>query len=164
MEMIQLCQSPFNVHAIAVAEDKEKPLIALNYGNPLIGLDIAWAIANALADLHRMGIMHRDVKSTLLWLAPEVLNGQKYSYSYDIYSFGIVLAALDTLQKPYYHIKGKVSNITQEIQDNQIRPKLSDNCNLWLKDLFIRCTTHEPNLRQQLKKSLKCFHNELRKL
>ncbi|OQR97830.1 kinase [Thraustotheca clavata] len=149
----------------------------------LSSLDIAWAIANALAHLHRMGIMHRDVKSgnvvlpktrhvklcdlgtariwatdmpanlkeTALWAAPEVLNSQSYSYTSDIYSFGIILTELDTLQKPYYHcLNQEQSNtiyVINEIRQNRARPKVSKHCELLLRDLATRCTSYDPTYK-----------------
>ncbi|KAF0690706.1 Aste57867_17916 [Aphanomyces stellatus] len=38
---------------------------------------------------------------TSAWIAPEVLRGEKYTHQADMYSFGVLLAELDTLQEPY---------------------------------------------------------------
>ncbi|RLN99230.1 hypothetical protein DYB28_000327 [Aphanomyces astaci] len=38
---------------------------------------------------------------TIAWIAPEVLTGGRYTEQADIYSFGVLLSELDTLQVPY---------------------------------------------------------------
>ncbi|KAG9404117.1 hypothetical protein AC1031_005656 [Aphanomyces cochlioides] len=38
---------------------------------------------------------------TVAWIAPEVLIGGRYTEKADIYSFGVLLSELDTLQVPY---------------------------------------------------------------
>ncbi|OQR86446.1 protein kinase [Achlya hypogyna] len=46
---------------------------------------------------------------TVAWIAPEVLTGGHYSEKADIYSFGVFLSEMDTLESPY-------SNLTEQNQ------------------------------------------------
>ncbi|RHY65243.1 hypothetical protein DYB34_006701 [Aphanomyces astaci] len=41
---------------------------------------------------------------TIAWIAPEVLTGGRYTEQADIYSFGVLLSELDTLQVPYIEL------------------------------------------------------------
>ncbi|GAB9477761.1 Tkl protein kinase, partial [Globisporangium polare] len=42
---------------------------------------------------------------TSLWMAPEVMMGERYDDKADIFSFGVVLSELDTQAIPYGHVK-----------------------------------------------------------
>ncbi|KUF74003.1 hypothetical protein AM587_10013466 [Phytophthora nicotianae] len=44
---------------------------------------------------------------TSLWMAPEVMLGQRYDHKSDIFSFGVVLSELDQHKLPYSHAKGR---------------------------------------------------------
>ncbi|KDO19953.1 TKL protein kinase [Saprolegnia parasitica CBS 223.65] len=140
-------------------------------------LDIAWVIANALADLHRNGFMHRDLKSrnvllsstnyikvadfgltreidpnmtvgagTCAWTAPEVFGESgSYNYAADIYSFGVILTELETLQVPY---AGMTRNdITAGVCSGRLRPSVSSNCAPWFKALVDDCLSFDPTKR-----------------
>ncbi|OQR80629.1 hypothetical protein ACHHYP_17402 [Achlya hypogyna] len=83
MEAMQLCKSPYLLQLLAVSGLRtNSPQLVLDYmdGGDLRGylnmkrkgepvpveystLDVAWVIANALADLHHNGVLHRDLKS-----------------------------------------------------------------------------------------------------
>ncbi|ETW09747.1 TKL protein kinase, variant [Aphanomyces invadans] len=41
---------------------------------------------------------------TIAWIAPEVLKGQKYSVSADMYSFGVLMSEVDMGISPYSHL------------------------------------------------------------
>ncbi|OQS03057.1 ankyrin 2,3/unc44, partial [Thraustotheca clavata] len=139
-------------------------------------LEIAWVVANALADIHRNGYIHRDLKSenillstknyikvadlglsrdikttmtqgagTVHWTAPEVLKGEEYGYPSDIYSFGVVLTELDTLQIPYPGFNP--FQIIKKVKNNSLRPVLSNECPRWYKNMVEGCLAHDPNQR-----------------
>eukprot|EP01119_Soliformovum_irregulare_P017898 TRINITY_DN5391_c0_g1_i1.p1 TRINITY_DN5391_c0_g1~~TRINITY_DN5391_c0_g1_i1.p1 ORF type:complete len:569 (-),score=197.91 TRINITY_DN5391_c0_g1_i1:16-1722(-) len=60
---------------------------------------------------------------TPAWIAPEVLNNEKYSYKADVYSFGIVLWELLTAQSPFSEMRS--FEIPQAVI-NGIRPAIPD--------------------------------------
>lgn len=73
---------------------------------------------NVLLDKHRnakladFGIARERIDSTMtagvgssLWMAPEVLVGERYDEKADIYSFGVVLSELDTHKLPYWRLR-----------------------------------------------------------
>ncbi|OQR87779.1 protein kinase [Achlya hypogyna] len=83
---------------------------------------------------------------TLFWVAPEALSG-RYGMSADIYSFGVVLTELDTLDKPYKNDTRSLFAIVDAVRSNQLRPSLSATCEYWYKDLAMRCMDHDPSVR-----------------
>ncbi|MQL81820.1 hypothetical protein Taro_014291, partial [Colocasia esculenta] len=67
--------------------------------------------------LHRRNpsIVHRDLKSPNLlvdkkctvkpeWMAPEVLRDEPSNEKYDVYSFGVILREVMTLQQPWSNL------------------------------------------------------------
>ncbi|OQR94026.1 protein kinase [Achlya hypogyna] len=138
-------------------------------------LEVAWVVANALADLHHEGFVHRDLNSsnvllsstnyikvanfgsaqaiitrdedTPLWTAPEELDIHKYEVSADIYSFGIILTELASLQVPYSHHHMSPLSLQGSVMAGSLRTSLSDAYPIWLRDLAIACTAHEPKQR-----------------
>ncbi|OQR80569.1 hypothetical protein ACHHYP_17458 [Achlya hypogyna] len=81
------------------------------------------------------------------WMAPEVFKSGRYDFKVDIFSFGVILTELDTLQKPYAD-KG-ISNpfAIMHAVTNGMRPSLSENCKPWLLKLASDCMLDEPSLR-----------------
>ncbi|GBC40198.2 kinase-like domain-containing protein [Rhizophagus irregularis DAOM 181602=DAOM 197198] len=66
-----------------------------------------------LKNLHEFGYFHRNFHSgnilnsdkiygVLPYIAPEVLNGEPYTLSSDIYSIGVIMAELSTGKPPFY--------------------------------------------------------------
>ncbi|KDO18082.1 TKL protein kinase [Saprolegnia parasitica CBS 223.65] len=196
INVMQTCNSPYLLQLKAVSgQYSDNPKLVLEYmdggnlrqyldkkrkGEPVpfdySTLDIAWVIANALADLHRNGFMHRDLKSlnvllsssnyikvadfgltkefnldmttfvgTPAWIAPEVFaSGTTYGYAADIYSFGVILTELETLQVPYagMNLFAIVDGVRSEL-----RPSVSSKCAPWYKALVDDCLSFDPKQR-----------------
>lgn len=47
---------------------------------------------------------------TSLWMAPEVMTGEKYDDKADVFSFGVVLSELDSHTLPYTQVKQEMLN------------------------------------------------------
>ncbi|KDO22637.1 TKL protein kinase [Saprolegnia parasitica CBS 223.65] len=163
METMQQCNSPYVQQLLAVSD---------------VNSTIAWVVANALADLHHNGVFHQDLesynvllsstnyikvanlgsdlepdattgKSTPYWTAPEVLaSTSNYSFAADIYSFGVILTELDTLQLPYHDAKGLgYWGIIDGVRLGNLRPTVSANCPHWLQHLADACLSFDPTQR-----------------
>ncbi|KDO31110.1 TKL protein kinase [Saprolegnia parasitica CBS 223.65] len=196
------CDSPYLMRLLAVADqdtpapklvfevmdvgnlrmylDKKREHLSLEVDYSL--LDVAWVVANGLADLHRQGLRHRDLKSSNIllsttnyikvgglglaftastapssptrnggmpfWTAPEILRkGQIYSDKADIYSFGIILIELETLQLPYATQDIDDCTFRGDVRDGKLQPSLSTTCAPWLRDLVSRCIAYNPSQR-----------------
>ncbi|OQR85846.1 hypothetical protein ACHHYP_11290 [Achlya hypogyna] len=198
MEAMQLCKSPYVVQLLAVlGQHTTKPQLVLEFmdGGDLRGyldkkrdgqsvaaeytaLEVAWVIANALADMRRNNLLHRDLKSpnvllssttyikvadlgltreyasqmtqgagTLLWTAPEVL-AEDGSYNYAaMYSFGVILTELCTLQVPYAGQPLSQLAILNRVCMGTLRPDVDDASPAWLRQLATECMVHDPSKR-----------------
>lgn len=67
--------------------------------------------------------MTRNV-GTLVWSAPEVLEGQTYNLSADVYSFGVVLWEIWSRRTPFEEDNSSVFKLRQKIVDGE-RPSLA---------------------------------------
>ncbi|RLN06667.1 hypothetical protein BBJ28_00018871 [Nothophytophthora sp. Chile5] len=90
---------------------------------------------------------------TLLWTAPEIIEGKKYSEKADIYSLGVVLSELDTCEPPFADVttdKGERlpgMQLAQLVRLGKIRVTLRSDCPPSLRKLAMDCTQLDPDLR-----------------
>jgi serine/threonine protein kinase len=85
------------------------------------------------------------VFGVLPYIAPEVLNGEPYTTSADIYSFGVVMAELSSGKPPFYN-KRHDFNLAIAIC-NGLRPKFGKGTPEFYKKLAYRCMNANPNER-----------------
>ncbi|GES87663.1 kinase-like domain-containing protein [Rhizophagus clarus] len=78
-------------------------------------------------------------------IAPEVLNGEPYALSSDIYSFGIVMVELSS-GKPPFHERKHDNSLALEIC-NGLRPEFGKGTPEIYKKLAHRCMNANPNQR-----------------
>src|SRR5205085_5146177 len=79
------------------------------------------------------------------YMAPEVLNGEPYTLSSDIYSFGVVMAELSSGKPPFHKKKHDVS-LALEMCDG-LRPEFGKGTPEIYKKLAHRCMNADPNQR-----------------
>ncbi|OQR91645.1 protein kinase [Achlya hypogyna] len=199
MNAMQMCKSPYLLQLLAVSgQNTPSTQLVLEYmdGGDLreyldkkrdcvavaveyTALEVAWVVANALADLHHNGLLHRDLKShnvllssthyikvadlgcareyasqmtlglgTMFWTAPEVLAFEgSYDYAADIYSFGVILTELSTLQMPYADLSLSPWAILKDVRNGTLRPKIDVASPAWLRELAAACMAHDPAQR-----------------
>ncbi|CAK4132749.1 unnamed protein product [Aphanomyces euteiches] len=123
------------------------------------------------------GISKEDLQQTMTlgvgtfrWMAPEVVQDQRYTTAADIYSFGsclpmmhpddslvvvgVVLSEFDTHQIPYSDMKKpgggeplSDSAIMVRVVAGSIKPTFSNNCPTWIHDLAYQCLSHDATRR-----------------
>ncbi|RGB32996.1 kinase-like domain-containing protein [Rhizophagus diaphanus] len=81
----------------------------------------------------------------LPYIAPEVLNGEPYTLSSDIYSFGVIMTELSFGKPPYYNRKHDISLVLEIC--NGIRPEFGKGTPEIYKKLAYRCMSAIPNQR-----------------
>ncbi|CAK4085607.1 unnamed protein product [Aphanomyces euteiches] len=90
---------------------------------------------------------------TYRWMAPEILTDSHYSHAADIYSFGVIMAELDTHLLPYSDQlteKGKPLNDTSimgRVMQGSIQPTFSSLYPAPLLGLAKQCLSYRPEDR-----------------
>ncbi|RLN98590.1 hypothetical protein BBJ28_00021646 [Nothophytophthora sp. Chile5] len=91
---------------------------------------------------------------TSLWMAPEVMIGDRYNEKADMFSFGVVLGELDCQQLPYSHAtesgtgrKLPGTAILQMVASGQLRLEICKTTPIGIHDLVMACTSLIPEER-----------------
>src|SRR5581483_10850706 len=106
--------------------------------------------ANYLSDFGLSGPANEQksdskIYGVLPYIAPEVLNGEPYTLSSDIYSFGVVMSELSSGKPPFYNRKHDL-NLALDIC-NRLRPEFGKGTPEIYKKLAYRCMNANPNQR-----------------
>src|SRR5207247_3674491 len=81
----------------------------------------------------------------LPYVAPEVLNGESYTSSSDIYSFGVIMAEISS-GKPPFHKRKHDTSLALDIC-NGFRPEFGKGTPEIYKKLAYKCMNANPNQR-----------------
>lgn len=91
---------------------------------------------------------------TILWSAPEVLEGKRYDEKADIFSYGIVLSEIDTCMLPYGFNKErggknkmKSMQIVHLVAEGKLLPTFRDDCPPEIVALARDCLELDPEKR-----------------
>ncbi|GAB9475015.1 Tkl protein kinase [Globisporangium polare] len=89
---------------------------------------------------------------TTAWIAPEVLQGERYSEKADIYSFGVVLSELDTCGHPYNSNRAENDTLTDPkiavlVSTDALKPTIEDDCPPAIRKLILSCVAFNPSER-----------------
>lgn len=87
------------------------------------------------------------------WLAPEIILEQPYTMAADVFSFGVILWELTTLQHPYDEFSNRFLGLPDSVKEAAIakeglRPTIPvDACESWWATLIESCWQADPNAR-----------------
>ncbi|KAF0718586.1 Aste57867_1599 [Aphanomyces stellatus] len=102
--------------------------------------------------LSDFGISKADAQATITtgvgtcrWMAPEVILGEIYNISADIYSFGCLLSEFSTHEIPYSHKKNGCGEPLSEqsiiliVANGKLKPMISQDCPHWIQTIAADC-------------------------
>ncbi|GMF35945.1 unnamed protein product [Phytophthora fragariaefolia] len=94
---------------------------------------------------------------TSLWMAPEVMLGERYDEKVDIFSFGVVLSELDVHTLPYHKVKKENvdsngremanSTLLQKVALGTVQAEFSDSSPKGMTELGRACIAIDPTQR-----------------
>lgn len=79
------------------------------------------------------------------WMAPEALNGEKYGFPFDVYSYGMLLYELLTEKIPWENVNQEV--VMRLVMIEGKRPQIPQKTPQQLKDLIEKCWAQNPDER-----------------
>ncbi|CAI2189446.1 5276_t:CDS:2, partial [Funneliformis geosporum] len=85
------------------------------------------------------------IYGVLPYIAPEVLNVEKYTFASDIYSFGVIMAECLSGNPPFYDRKYDYK-LSLDVC-NGLRPEFGKGTPEFYKKLAYRCMNANPNQR-----------------
>jgi len=102
-----------------------------------------------LAQLCEKGEKYMDedgAKGTPLYMAPEILAGEEFGESSDVYSFAIVLWEILTRKEAFAH-HNDYDTFLDAVCVNMERPPIPEDCLPSIKNLLEACWNDNPNVR-----------------
>jgi serine/threonine-protein kinase TNNI3K len=159
-------QHGFNREKIKIVCDIAKGLTYLHSLNPVVvHRDLksrnVLLDKNLIAKLTDFGVSRESVDHTMtagvgtgLWMAPEVMTGERYNEKADIFSFGVLLSEIDTHSIPYSHAKigsdGRTiadTALMQMIVMGKLQVQFSQEAQADIVDVGLSCLSLDPALR-----------------
>ncbi|OHT09665.1 hypothetical protein TRFO_21385 [Tritrichomonas foetus] len=114
--------------------------------NVLIDHDMHPRISDfGLSKFLEKGYASTAAKGTPAYMAPEVISGDEYTYSADVYSYGILINELFSAKKPFSDAPTLFA-LFNRVLDNQ-RPEITSNTPPQFASLIKDCWCSEPNKR-----------------
>ncbi|KDO17475.1 TKL protein kinase [Saprolegnia parasitica CBS 223.65] len=180
---------------IAVAKDIAKGLLALHMAG-IVHRDLK--SRNVLfnhgmqAKVSDFGVARQVTTATMTqgvgsyrWTAPEVLEGKRYGIAADVYSFGMILAELDTHHVPYYDLQQPLKSLRdfvllrdrpaaqqlvnvsdgvlmERVMSGGVEPSFSTSCPDVVYNLAIQCIAFDPKARPKAKDIVRYLRDALR--
>ncbi|KAG6505043.1 serine/threonine/tyrosine-protein kinase HT1-like [Zingiber officinale] len=116
--------------------------------NILVGEDLSVKVADfGISCLEFQSGSGKGFTSTYRWMAPEMIKGKNHTRKVDVYSFGIVLWELVTLQIPFHDMTPEQA--AYAVAHKNARPPLPASCPLAFSHVMSKCWATNPVNRFQ---------------
>lgn len=100
-------------------------------------------------------------KGTYIWMAPEVLVGNAYNQTADIYSLGLVMYFLWSENLPFYQYHLNTVQLMLKKSKYEVEPNLDEIKNAQLKDLIGMCVSRNMTERPSAEYIIKVLYDIL---
>ncbi|KAJ0389649.1 hypothetical protein ATCC90586_011850 [Pythium insidiosum] len=101
-----------------------------------------------------------------LWMAPEVMLGERYDAKADVFSFGVLLSELDTHELPYAHAVEPTSGrrlpetaVLQLVSLGRLHARFSDSADTTMVAIARDCLAMDPLKRPSAAELLHRIHS-----
>ncbi|KAE9336874.1 hypothetical protein PR003_g12284 [Phytophthora rubi] len=158
-------------HALTYMHSLEPPIIHrdLKSKNVLLNERLDAKLTDFGTSRERVNESMTGGVGTCLWMAPEVMIGDKYDDKADMFSFGVVLSELDTHASPYWHAKDPNDStrqmpepaILQMVAIGKLHVKFSKEAVKAVVELGNSCVSLDPKARPTASEALYKLHTIL---
>ncbi|CAI5728758.1 unnamed protein product [Peronospora effusa] len=158
-------------HALTYMHSLDPPIIHrdLKSKNVLLNKKLDAKLTDFGTSRERVNESMTGGVGTCLWMAPEVMIGDRYDDKADMFSFGVVLSELDTHVSPYWHVKDPNDSnrpmpepaILQMVATGKLRVKFSNEAVKAVAELGNACVSVDPQARPTASEALYKLHTVL---
>ncbi|KAG1703518.1 hypothetical protein DVH05_007465 [Phytophthora capsici] len=158
-------------HALTYMHSLDPPIIHrdLKSKNVLLNEQLDAKLTDFGTSRERVNESMTGGVGTCLWMAPEVMIGDRYDDKADMFSFGVVLSELDTHASPYWHVKDPNDSsrpmpepaILQMVASGKLHVKFSKEATKAVVKLGKACIALEPASRPTAAEALYKLHTIL---
>ncbi|KAK1946670.1 putative serine/threonine-protein kinase/receptor [Phytophthora citrophthora] len=158
-------------HALTYMHSLDPPIIHrdLKSKNVLLNEQLDAKLTDFGTSRERVNESMTGGVGTCLWMAPEVMIGDRYDDKADMFSFGVVLSELDTHASPYWHVKDPNDSsrqmpepaILQMVASGKLHVKFSKEATKAVVKLGKACIALDPASRPTAAEALYKLHTIL---
>ncbi|KAE9047679.1 hypothetical protein PR003_g3497 [Phytophthora rubi] len=140
-------------HALTYMHSLDPPMVHrdLKSKNILLNSDLDAKLTDFGASRERIDRTMTAGVGTSLWMAPEMMTGEKYDEKADMFSFGVVLSELDSNALPYANAgksrQGSDLVVLQLVMQGKLQVEFSESCPSIIAELGMECVTRDPAAR-----------------
>ncbi|WOH12806.1 hypothetical protein DCAR_0832314 [Daucus carota subsp. sativus] len=90
---------------------------------------------------------------TIVYMAPEVIDGQPYNRKCDVYSFAICLWEIYCCDRPYPNLCS--ADVSYQVVEEDLRPKIPKRCPSPLASIMRKCWDEDPEKRPSMDEAVR---------
>ncbi|KAE8907269.1 hypothetical protein PF005_g8846 [Phytophthora fragariae] len=140
-------------HALTYMHSLDPPMVHrdLKSKSILLNSDLDAKLTDFGASRERIDRTMTAGVGTSLWMAPEMMTGEKYDEKTDMFSFGVVLSEVDSNALPYANAgknrQGSDLVVLQLVMRGKLQVEFSESCPSIIAELGMACVTRDSAAR-----------------